>query len=323
MIERHACECGCGADCPCLKARVASRFVHAKVRYPDVVKGLIDYLKKGPFKGYLQVKSARGKTITLKPVGLNDQVSHIEITDLDSDVAHFILHLQSGDSGWAWDEWRIPPKFHNDSGYNVLKLELLNRIANPITEPEKFAQHMMSFCKGTLIPAIQKAGWVIDPATKKPVRLAEWEEAQRRAEAEKLERAERAKQEAAKRDAEREAEQTSLDGIEGRLRAIRLGPGGRARSVDREGDAEWTIEPTSRERLDHYVGSGWGSRRDEDDDPEGWDEEAWREDYADPMESAAQKWLDQEFGPGLFGLDTGDKGHLFVFLTDKGREAFR
>ena len=86
----------------------------------------------------------------------------------------------------------------------------------------------------------------------------------------------------------------------------------------------WVIEPTNRERLDHYVGEGWDSRRDEDDDPEGWDSDAWYEDYANPMTSAADEWLDAEFGAGLLQVDeVGDKGHVYISLTEKGVQTFK
>ncbi len=79
--------------------------------------------------------------------------------------------MKNGDSGWAWNEFRRPPKFHNDAGYNVLHLD---RLADPKADPDKFEQQMMSFCKGTLVPTIQKAGWVFDPASKRTVPLAVW-----------------------------------------------------------------------------------------------------------------------------------------------------
>lgn len=147
----------------------------AAKKFPDVVNSMVEYLETGPFKSHLKVKSARGDLIVLTPIGLNSQVDHIEIMGLNGAKAQFVIHMKNGDSGWDWDEWRIPPKFHNNPGYNVIHLDRLDRLANPKTDPEKFAQHMMSICKGTLVPAIQKAGFVRDPSTKKVYPLAEWE----------------------------------------------------------------------------------------------------------------------------------------------------
>jgi len=154
--------------------RVAEKFA-TRVKHPEVVKGLVDYLKGGPFKSYLRIKSTSGNKVTLIPQGLNDQVERVEISSLQGDKAEFVIFLTNGDSGWAWDERRQPPKFHNDAGYNIIHLDKLDRIANPKTDPEKFEQHMMSLCKGTLVPAIQRAGWVIDPATKRPIQLDQWQ----------------------------------------------------------------------------------------------------------------------------------------------------
>lgn len=146
----------------------------AKTKHPAIVAALIAFLKDGPFKSYLRLKVVRADKAVLIPQGLNAQVERVEISGLQGDKAEFVLFLTNGDSGWAWDEWRQPPKFHNDPGYNVIHLDKLDRMANPQTDPAKFEQHMMSLCKGALVPAIQRAGWVIDPATKKPTPLAQW-----------------------------------------------------------------------------------------------------------------------------------------------------
>lgn len=382
LIEKTAtCGCGCGSECPCMKEKVASRFltsalrkplfilenkqdgfeVHVvqygekfhvvlfdpeaeeyspspriyptleraeaeakkiirgdgpghvrmagKAKFPEVAKSIVAYLKKGPFSStYLRVKSARGNKIVLT-TSLNDQVDRVEISNLDQEKATFEVFLKNGDSGWAWDEYRQPPKFHNDPGYNVLHLDRLDRIANPTVEPDKFDQHMESFGK-TLCGVVQKAGWVIDPKTRKPMKLADWAEKVR------LETE-------ARLQAEKVQPRNSLDDVTSRLRSIRLGPAGRVRSIDRVSPTEWTIEPTNRQRLDHYVGTGWDSRRDEDDDPEGWDSDAWEEDYANPVWEAAQKWLDEEFGRGILEVDeVGDKGHVFLSLTPDGKKHF-
>jgi hypothetical protein len=120
--------------------------------------------------------------------------------------------------------------------------------------------------------------------------------------------------------AQRDAERNSLSGVKSRLRSIKLGPAGRARSVEQVSPTEWEIEPSNRQRLDHYVGSGYSPG--EDDDPEGWDSEGWEDEYAGPIRSAASSWLDAEFGAGLFDVDVGEKGHVEIFLTGQGRNHY-
>ena len=108
------------------------------------------------------------------------------------------------------------------------------------------------------------------------------------------------------------------------LKRMRLGPvGGRVESVSLdEGGANpsWTVTPTNRQRLDHYVGAGY--QPEEGDDEEGWDEDGWSEDYAEPIRSAAVKWLNEEFGPNLFYVEVGEKGHVELSLTNAGRKKF-
>ena len=103
----------------------------------------------------------------------------------------------------------------------------------------------------------------------------------------------------------------SLDAVRGRLRSIRLGPGGSVHSVEELSPTEWSVEPRNRLRLDHYGNRG-----------EGWDDEGWQRDYAGPMSAAAEKWLDTEFGKGLFGGDVDEKGYVFIFLTADGKKHY-
>lgn len=112
--------------------------------------------------------------------------------------------------------------------------------------------------------------------------------------------------------APRSGEFGPLDDVKGNLKRMKLGPGGRVRAVDFDGRSTWEIEPTDRQRLDHYGNDG-----------DGWDEEGWREDYAYPMEAAARKWLNEAYAPGVFQVEeTGEKGHLYVSLTPKGKNLF-
>jgi len=111
-----------------------------------------------------------------------------------------------------------------------------------------------------------------------------------------------------------QATSNPIDSVEDKLKSMRLGPGGRVRSVERDSPTEWTVEPTNRLRLDHYSG----------DDEDGWNEDGWREDYADPVEIAAQGWLEQEFGAGLFEVtEVGEKGHVHISLTPKGKQTLK
>jgi hypothetical protein len=103
----------------------------------------------------------------------------------------------------------------------------------------------------------------------------------------------------------------SLDAVRGRLRSTRLGPGGSVQSVEELSPTEWSVEPRDRKRLDHYGNGG-----------EGWDDEGWQRDYAGPMSAAAEKWLEAEFGKGLFGVDVDEKGYVFIFLTADGKKHF-
>lgn len=98
----------------------------------------------------------------------------------------------------------------------------------------------------------------------------------------------------------------TVEDVTRKLKSMRLGPGGRVQSVSFEGDG-WFIEPRDRQRLDHYGNEG-----------EGWDDEGWTHDYAEPVRQAAQKWLDAEF-PKLFDADVGEKGHVFVAPTAEGK----
>jgi hypothetical protein len=75
-----------------------------------------------------------------------------------------------------------------------------------------------------------------------------------------------------------------------------------------EGDL--IAEPYYRERLDHYVGRNY--HPGPDDDPEGWDEEGWQQEYVGPLVRKVTAALDHHFGPGLFWIDVGEKGHVYI-----------
>ena len=83
--------------------------------------------------------------------------------------------------------------------------------------------------------------------------------------------------------------------------------------------AAWSVEPSNRQRLDHYVGQNYWP--DEDEDPEGWDSEGWEQEYAGPLRLEVRQKLDARFGSGMLDVDIGEKGHIDVQLTDKGAQA--
>lgn len=119
--------------------------------------------------------------------------------------------------------------------------------------------------------------------------------------AEEAKRAEKAKAESSDAGVTRALEGLTWRGV----------GGGRFLSVESVGKGEWSAEPRERARLDHYTGQDY--QPDEDDDPEGWDQDGWQEEYAGPLESAVQKALDEEFGPGVLRVvDVGEKGHVDI-----------
>ena len=68
-----------------------------------------------------------------------------------------------------------------------------------------------------------------------------------------------------------------------------------------DGPTYWTGDPRRRERLDHYGNEG-----------EGWDDEGWEAEYAGPLRDEVQVKIDAAFGPGLFDVSIGEKGHIHL-----------
>lgn len=263
----------------------------------NVVKFLVTELKKLPGA---KVKSSKN-SIILEPGALNPLVKSIEITNLDLDNAPFRMVLVNGMIGWGWDGYRKPaPVFHD--AHNTLKLGV---VFDGKRDP---AVELRAFIKNVLLVGIEKAGNVWDGkklvpmgATPVPVRAP-------------------AAPIPAAPPPVAPTPKVSLDDIKSTLRSIKLGPAGRVSTITRDGET-WDIEPTNRQRLDHYVGSYY--QPDEDDDPEGWDSDGWEEEYVGPTTSAAQKWLKEEFGqPGLFSVEVDEKGFVVITLTDAGRKKF-
>ncbi len=97
--------------------------------------------------------------------------------------------------------------------------------------------------------------------------------------------------------------------IEAELRALRWATkvaGGKARSVSSQvenGRQLFILEPAARSRLDHYG------------DEDGWDRDAWREDYSGPLSSAVQSAMDHVFGKGALSVsEVDDKGFVYVAM---------
>ena len=69
------------------------------------------------------------------------------------------------------------------------------------------------------------------------------------------------------------------------------------------------LEPEHRERLDHYVGANYFPG--EDEDPEGWDSEGWKNEYAGPLRREVEEILKAARIVG-WTVDIGEKGHVLV-----------
>lgn len=264
----------------------------------NVVKFLVTELKKLPG---VKVKSSKN-SIILVPGALNPMVKGIEITNLDLDNAPFRMTLTNGMVGWGWDAYRKPaPVFHD--AHNTLKLGV---VFDGKRDP---AVELRAFIANVLLVGIGKAGNVWDgkkliPMGGTPVPPAPAAVAPKAPPA---------------APPVAPTPKVSLDDIKSMLRSIKLGPAGRVSTITRDGTT-WDIEPTNRQRLDHYVGSHYDP--DEDEDSEGWDSDGWEEEYVGPTVGAAQKWLKEEFGPGLFEVDVDEKGFVLITLTVEGRKKF-
>ena len=101
------------------------------------------------------------------------------------------------------------------------------------------------------------------------------------------------------------------------LKSMSTKKGGRTLSVDFYPPGSWSVEPSNRQRLDHYVGRFYHPGPDED--PEGWDSDGWEEDYAGPLRDEVLRKLEGQFGKGVFYVDIGEKGHIDVQLTATGK----
>lgn len=271
---------------------------------PDVVKFLVTELKKLPG---VKVKSTKN-SIILVPGALNPLVAGIEITNLDLENAPFRMTLNNGMVGWGWDGYRkTGPVFHD--AHNTLKLGV---VFDGKRDP---AVELRAFIKNVLLVGIEKAGNVWNGTALVPMSMGKTPKAP----------APKAPTPAAPPPPAPKVDY--LAAITSALKRMRLGPvGGRVVGVDFYPGASpsWVLEPSNRQRLDHYVGSGYRDRDDDDDDgdSEGWDSEGWEMDYAGPVSTAAYKWLATEFGPGLFYVEVGEKGHIDIQLTAEGRKKF-
>lgn len=259
-----------------------------------VVKFLVTELKKIPG---VKVKSTKN-SIILEPGALNPLVKGIEILNLDHENAPFRMTMNNGMVGWGWDGYRkTGPVFHDTQ--NALRLGV---VFDGKRDP---AAELRAFIKNVLLIGIEEAGYVWNGTALVPMAMG------------------KAPAPAAPTPVAPPPPAPKVDylaAITSALRGMRLGPvGGRVLNVGYYPGTSpsWSVEPSNRQRLDHYVGSGYHDRDDDDDDgdSEGWDEDGWMADYATPITVAALKWLTSEFGPGLFDVDVGEKGHLDIFLT--------
>ena len=285
-----------------LKAAVPPRTVLTR---PDVTKFLVTELKKLPG---VKVKSTKN-SIILVPGALNPLIAGIEILNLDHENAPFRMTLNNGMVGWGWDGYRkTGPVFHD--AHNTLRLGV---VFDGKRDP---AVELRAFIKNVLLVGIEKAGNVWNGTALVPMAMGK---APAPAKAPVAPAPVAPPPPAPKVD--------YIAAVTSALKGMRLGPvGGRILSVDFYPGASpsWVLEPSNRQRLDHYVGSGYRDRDDDDDDgdSEGWDSEGWEMDYAGPVSTAAYKWLATEFGPGLFYVEVGEKGHIDIQLTVEGRKKF-
>lgn len=107
------------------------------------------------------------------------------------------------------------------------------------------------------------------------------------------------------------------------LKQLQTRKGGRIVRVHKE-QGFWSAEPAHRQRLDHYVG-GFDFRDPDDDmyDPEGWNSDAWEEEYSEPLRREVVEKLNSRFGKGLFTVDIDDKGFINVYLTAQGEKTLK
>jgi hypothetical protein len=100
-----------------------------------------------------------------------------------------------------------------------------------------------------------------------------------------------------------------LDRIQSFIKRMKTPTGGRISRVEYDDKYKsWTANPYDRQRLDHYGNDG-----------EGWDEEAWWDEYAGPLTDETTRLLEQEFGKDMFEVDVGEKGHLHIDLSQKAK----
>lgn len=95
------------------------------------------------------------------------------------------------------------------------------------------------------------------------------------------------------------------------LKRLTTRTGGRNRDVYFNDDPKWpswSAEPQRRQRLDHFGNDG-----------DGWDEDGWDDKYAGPLQREVQRAIDQKFGKGVLGVAVGEKGHIDVQPTAKGK----
>lgn len=101
------------------------------------------------------------------------------------------------------------------------------------------------------------------------------------------------------------------DKVTALIQATRTEKGGRNRKVSfiPGKTPRWDVRPDTPKSLDHYG-------------PDGWDEDAWTEEYAEPIETAVLAELDAAFGRGMFRVDVEENGDFTVYATPAGDRLF-
>lgn len=228
--------------------RTGDRHAAKQQKHPAAVQALIDYLEKGPYEPYFRIKSSRGDRLVLVPRNLNSLVNRVEITGLSGDKGKYEIHLENGTSGWGWDEFRKPPQFHDDAGYNEIRWALLER---------GDAEIQLKGLLATLVKTIQRSGFVHDPIAKRVVPLAVWEVLEK-TRAEATEKA-KAEAEARAKDREKEekerAERAKVEESSQAWSVVELDGDGYATEVNEYHDKS-KAEGAARDRGDCYVVKG-------------------------------------------------------------------
>lgn len=274
----------------------------------QIVDALVAELKKRP--EFSSVKQQGTKLSVKVSPKANPAVASVEFWDLGKPVGKWKYVLHDGQSGWGWNEVPRVQNFYAPN--NTLKFEFFQRDVAQLG----MAVAVEQFVSLYIVKGLEDTGLVwsnIADATapKKLVTQAQWkaEQEAEKAKADKVKAdAAAAKAAAEKAAAEKEAQRktglASAEDVKDILSGRKTKTGGRLKLQDEE-ERFLSFEPANRERLDHY-GTSYD---DEDNEQEGWDEDGWLQDYAEPLRREVVKML-ADAGITNWGVGIGEKGHV-------------